>query len=99
MARIKCPMCKGINLLPGVKDGEMVKCSNCNTRFTVTKIRRLNIPLSDPGGTSETRIDAEKFEEFVTELDMERLILLVSAATSELVYRYKNKESMKEGLL
>lgn len=91
MEGIKCPVCMAIRLTEEAKDGEMVQCSYCKAKFTVTRLRRYSVFAK--GGKLFADINEEKkMAEFVHNLDNERLVVLVKLVTGELVDRYRKNE-------
>lgn len=96
MGAVKCPICTVITNMPGVKDGEMIKCSNCKSRFTVTKYRRCSALTEEKEKGNSTFVDEKKMGEFVSGLDDERLLTFVKLVTGELVDRYKKKDTIRE---
>lgn len=96
MGAVKCPICTDISNMPGVKDGEMIRCPNCKARFTVTKYRRCSILVDEKEKGNNTFIDEKKMGEFVSNLDDERLLTFVKLVTGELVDRYRKKDGIRE---
>jgi acetyl-CoA carboxylase beta subunit len=96
MGAIKCPICAEVMLMPGIKDGDMIRCSSCGARFTVTKYRRCSALVEELEKGSSTLLDEKKLSEFVSRLDDERLLIFVKLVTGELVDRYKKKDNIRE---
>ena len=94
MEGIKCPVCTALSLMSEAEDGEMVRCSFCNAKFTVTRLRRYRIiPRELERGNFE-HLDNSQMENFISEVDNETLLFMVKTATSELVDRYRKGERM-----
>jgi hypothetical protein len=80
-----------------VEDGEMVRCTYCSAKFTVTKLRRYRIiPRELERGNLE-RLEYSQMESFISEVDNETLLFMVKTATSELVDRYRKGERILSG--
>ena len=77
-----------------VEDGEMVRCSCCNAKFTVTQLRRYKIIPKELERGHLARLDNNQMEKFINDVDNETLLFMVETATSELVERYRKRERM-----
>lgn len=96
MGAVKCPICTEIATMPGVNDGEIIRCPSCKAKFTVTKYRRCSALVEEIEKGSGTFLDEKKLSEFVSRLDDERLLIFVKLVTGELVDRYKKKDNIRE---
>lgn len=99
MGGVKCPVCSAVTTALGIKDGEMIRCSNCKAKFTVTRMRRHNSLLQELGFYNSAVKDGRLLEDFVAKLNDENLLFLVCMVTGELVDRYRKKEGLKENIL
>lgn len=96
MGAVKCPVCSAINPTTDVKDGDMVKCSQCKAKFTVTRFRRYGILSQELEKCSANLHDDKLLGQFVIRLDDERLTVLVELVTGELVKRYRQKDGLTQ---
>jgi len=96
MGAVKCPVCSAINPTKDVKDGDMIRCTQCKAKFTVTKFRRYGILAQELEKCSLNLHDDRLLEEFVIRLDDERLMVLVELVTGELVKRYRQKDVLQQ---
>lgn len=96
MGAVKCPVCAAINQLEDLEDGEMVRCSHCKKKFTITKLRRYGILSEELERCNINLHDDKLLEEFVVRLDDERLTVLIELVTGELVKRYRKKDSLSQ---
>ncbi|MFY9174853.1 MAG: hypothetical protein WAO24_05860 [Peptococcia bacterium] len=94
MGAVKCPVCSAINQQEELQDGEMIKCSHCKKKFTVTRLRRFGRLSEELEKCSVNLHDDKLLEEFVVRLDDERLTILIELVTGELVKRYRKKDGL-----
>lgn len=98
MDGIKCPVCNAISLLPGVKDGEFIKCSYCNSKYTVTPVRRYSLLARGAERYRNEQKNRQILEGFVHNLDYDNLLLLSKITINELFRRYSRIEYNNEEL-
>lgn len=92
MEGIKCPVCQAISEAQGIKDGELVKCGYCKSKYTVIKNRRYSIlPLALKTHLPGNK-DCEGIEVFVKQLDYDMLLQLLKIVSANLVAGYKKRE-------
>jgi len=99
MGAVKCPICTAIDPATDAKDGDMVRCSHCKAKFTVTKFRRHGVLSRELEKCSVNLHDDKLLEEFVIRLDDERLTVLVELVTGELVKRYRQKDGLGQQVI
>jgi len=93
MEGIKCPLCKTIILEPGISNGDIIRCTCCRAKFTVTKFRRYNLFPQDAEKISSSQGDKQFLERFVRELDNEKLMLFLEILSKEIMQRIKRQEA------
>ncbi|MBZ4653085.1 MAG: hypothetical protein JG781_423 [Peptococcaceae bacterium] len=98
MEGIKCPMCKAISLEPGISDGDMIRCTCCQAKFTVTKFRRYNLVPQDVDKISSGQGQKQLLERFVRKLDNEKLMLLLELLSKEIMHRMKSQEPAERSM-
>ena len=98
MEGIKCPMCKTIILEPGINNGDIIRCTCCQAKFTVTRFRRYNLLPQDAEKISSSQGDKYFLERFVSELDNEKLILLFEILSKEIMQRIKRQEAAERSI-
>ncbi len=96
MGAIKCPVCTALNPLKDIDDGDMIRCIQCKSKFTVTKIRRYGLLYQELKHCKANLHNNKILEEFVVMLDDEELTLLVELVTGELVKRYRQKDCLQQ---
>lgn len=98
MEGIKCPMCKTILLESGISNGDIIRCTCCRAKFTVTKFRRYNLFPQDGEKISSSQGYKQFLEKFARDLDNEKLMFLFEILSKEIMQRIKRQEAAERSI-